>query len=241
MLVDGGGVPDDSFDIGENVVSPFLWSKGIKKIDYLVLTHAHPDHMNGLKAVARNFKITQYWEAFSPPQSPSYEELMSNLKPSAIKKRVFRGFRQQEGGVEIEAIHPGEEKPNAREASNDKSLVLRVSLGETAFLLAADIGVEAEREICQKNLNIPSQVLKSPHHGSKSSSSKEFLEQVRPRIVVVTVGRGNLYGVPNQEILDRYENAGARVLRTDEEGAVEIAASGKDITIRTSRRGSFPH
>jgi competence protein ComEC len=238
MLVDGGGVPDDSFDIGENVVSPFLWRKGIKKIDYLVLTHAHPDHMNGLKAVARNFKISQYWEVFSPPQSASYEELRSNLQPSVIKKRIFRGFRQQEGAVRIEAVHPPEERPYVLEASNDKSLVLRVSLGETAFLLAADIELGAEREICEKNSAIPSQVLKSPHHGSKSSSSQEFLDLVRPRIVVVSVGRGNLFGVPNQEILERYEHIGARVLRTDEDGAVEIAASGEGITVRTSRRDS---
>jgi len=234
MLVDGGGIPDDSFDIGENVVSPFLWSKGIKKIDYLVLTHAHPDHMNGLKAVARNFKIGQYWETFSPPQSPAYEEIKNNLGPSVLKKRIFRGFRQQEGDVKIEAIHPEEETPFVLEASNDKSLVLRLSLGETAFLLAADIGLEAEREILEKNLNLQSQVLKSPHHGSKSSSSEAFLEKVGPLVVVITTGRGNLYGVPHQEILDRYKNMGARILRTDEEGAVEISADGRDITIRTS-------
>lgn len=236
MLVDGGGVPDDSFDIGEHVVSPFLWSKGIKKIDYLVLTHAHPDHMNGLKAVARNFKIGRYWEAFSPLQSPPYEELKNSLDDSVLKKRVFRGFSQQEGDVRIEAIHPEEEMPLVREASNDESLVLRLSIGETAFLLAADIGVEAEDEILAANLNAQSQVLKSPHHGSKSSSSKAFLEKVRPQIVVVSAGRGNFYGVPHQEVLGRYQNTGARILRTDEDGAVEISADGKSIVIRTSRQ-----
>jgi competence protein ComEC len=241
MLVDGGGVPDDSFDIGENVVSPFLWSKGIKKIDYLVLTHAHPDHMNGLKAVARNFKIGQYWEAFSPPQSLPYEELKNNLGPSVLKERVFRDAKHQEGEVKIEVLHPEEETPFVLEASNDKSLVLRLSLGETSFLLTADIGLEAEREIIEKNLDVQSQVLKSPHHGSKSSSSEAFLERVRSQIVVVTAGRGNLYGVPHQEVLDRYKNMGARILRTDEEGAVEIAADGKDIFIRTAREESLSH
>jgi competence protein ComEC len=241
MLVDGGGVPDDSFDIGENVVSPFLWSKGIKRIDCLVLTHAHPDHLNGLKAVARNFKIGRYWEAFSPPQSPAYEELKNNLGPSVLKERIFRGFERREGEVRIEVIHPEEETPFVLEPSNDKSLVLRVSFGETVFLLASDIGLEAEGEIIAKNVNIRSQVLKSPHHGSKSSSSEAFLETVRPQFVIVTAGRGNFYGVPHQEILNRYKSIGARILRTDEEGAIEITAAGKDILIRTAREESSSH
>jgi competence protein ComEC len=241
MLVDGGGVPDDSFDIGENVVSPLLWRKGIKKIDYLVLTHAHPDHMNGLKAVARNFKVGRYWEAFSPPQTPAYEELKNNLGPYVPKERIFRGFKHQEGDVRIEVIHPEEESPFVLEASNDKSVVLRLSLGDIGFLLASDIGLEAESEITGKNLDVQAHVLKSPHHGSRSSSSEAFLEKVRPQIVVVTAGRGNLYGVPHQEILDRYKNMGARILRTDEEGAVEIAADGKAILIRTAREESSSH
>jgi competence protein ComEC len=235
MLVDGGGIPDDSFDIGETVVSRFLWSKGIKKLDYLVLTHAHPDHMNGLKAVARNFKIGQYWEAFSPPQSRSYGELKDNLGASVIQRRVFRGYRQQEGEVGVEVLHPAPEAPFTRETSNERSLVLRLSLGETAFLLPADVGSVAEAQILAENLTVRAQVLKSPHHGSRSSSSPEFLDRVRPEIVVVTSGRGNVYGFPNREVLERYQSFGAQVLRIDEEGAVVIAADGRDFVIRTAR------
>jgi competence protein ComEC len=241
MLVDGGGVPDDSFDIGENVVSPFLWSKGIKRIDYLVLTHAHPDHMNGLKAVARNFKVGRFWEAFSPPQSQAYEDLKNSLGPPVLKERIFRGFSYQEGDVKMGVLHPEEEKLFVHEAVNDKSIVLRLSSGETSFLLASDIGLGAESDLIEKNLLLQSQILKSPHHGSKSSSSEAFLDKVQPKIVVVTVGRGNLYGVPNQEVLDRYKKLGARILRTDEEGAVEIAVDGKDILIRTAREEHPSH
>jgi competence protein ComEC len=239
MLVDGGGLPDDSFDIGEAVVSRFLWSKGIKKLDYLVLTHAHPDHMNGLKAVARNFRIGEYWEAFSPPQGRSYNELKDNLGAS-IQRRVFRGYRHQEGEVSVEVLHPAPEAPLTRETSNETSLVLRVSLGETAFLLPADIGSETEAKILGENLTVRARVLKSPHHGSRSSSSPEFLDCVRPEIVVVTTGRGNVYGFPNPEVLHRYESLGARVLRTDEDGAVVIAADGKDFVVRTARREFSP-
>ena len=234
MLVDGGGVPDDSFDIGENVVSPFLWSKGIKGIDYLVLTHAHPDHMNGLKAVARNFKVGRFWESFSPPQNAAYEELKGSLGSPVLQERIFRGFSYQEGDVEIAVLHPEEEEPFVREAVNEKSLVLRLSSGETSFLLASDIDLEAESDLIEKDLLLQAQILKSPHHGSKSSSSEAFLNKVQPKIVVVTAGRGNLYGVPNQEVLDRCKRLGARILRTDEEGAVQIAVDGKIILVRTA-------
>ncbi len=241
MLIDGGGVPDDSFDVGENVVSPFLWSKGIKRIDYLVLTHGHPDHMNGLKAVARNFKVGRFWESFSPPQSLGYEELKASLGPFILQERVFRGFSRQEGSVKMEILHPEEEEPFIREAVNEESIVLRLSLRETVFLLASDIDVGAESDLIEKDLPLQARILKSPHHGSKSSSSEEFLNKVQPKIVVITAGRGNLYGVPNQEVLDRYRKLGARILRTDEDGAVQITADGQNILIRTASKMRSSH
>ena len=131
-------------------------------------------------------------------------------------------------------LHPEEEKPFVREAVNEKSLVLKLSSGETSFLLASDIDLEAESDLIEKNLLLQAQILKSPHHGSKSSSSEAFLNKVQPKIVVVMAGRGNFYGVPNQEVLDRYKKLGARILRTDEEGAIQIVVDGKDILIRTA-------
>jgi competence protein ComEC len=236
MLVDGGGVPGAAYDIGEQVVSPFLWSKGIRRLDYLVLTHAHPDHMNGLLAVTRNFRIGEFWEAFSPLANPVYDELKSGLRPSVIQKRVFQGFRYQEGEVRLEALNPEAEDPFVGTISNEDSLVLRVSLGTISFLLAADIGLPAESKILEKGLEVRSQVLKSPHHGSRSSSSAPFLEKVRPQIIVITASRNNPYGVPHREVLDLYESVGAKILRTDERGAVEISSDGRTISIRTARR-----
>jgi competence protein ComEC len=238
MLIDGGGSPDDRFDVGEHVVSPFLWKKGIKTLDYLVLTHAHPDHLNGLKAVARNFKIIHFWESFSPGSLPAYEELRRSLTSAVIKTRIFRGFSHREGEVLIEALQPEEEAPYEREVSNDASLVLRLSAGTSSFLLASDIGVKAEADIIERAGVIRSEVLKSPHHGSRFSSSAAFLETVRPRLIVITVGRGNLYHMPHPEIIERYRAIGARILRTDEVGAIEISTEGSELTIRTSRQES---
>jgi competence protein ComEC len=234
MLVDGGGIPESSFDIGEHVVSPFLWRRGIKKIDYLVLTHAHPDHLNGLLALARNFKVAEFWESFSPDKSPVYEKFKNSLSKSALRRRVFRGFRVREGQVTIEVLHPEPSALLTREARNDDSLVLRLKAENQSFLLAADIGIEAERNIIGSQLEIRSQVLKSPHHGSRTSSSEAFLAAVKPQVIIISAGAGNRYGVPHPEIVERYRASGACVLCTGQDGAVEISAKGRFLGLRTS-------
>ena len=234
MLIDGGGFPQGTFDVGENVVSSFLWSKGIKKIDYLVLTHAHPDHLNGLKAVSKNFKIREFWEAFSPSENEDYAEFKRILPEPTTTRRLFRGASHQEGRVIIDILHPEQKEFIVSRIRNDDSLVLRITSGQTSFLLPGDIGIQAEKEILEKFSEIQSHVLKSPHHGSRTSSSEDFLKTTAPRIVVISVGSGNMYGFPDKEVLERYERTGAKVYRTDIHGAVEITLKGQDISVRTA-------
>jgi competence protein ComEC len=238
MLIDGGGFPEGSFDIGESIVSPFLWKKGIKKIDYLVLTHAHPDHLNGLKAVSRNFKIGEFWEAFCPIKSEDYTEFKRMLPRSVSSRRLFRGDSQRVKDVRIEVLHPERGELFVSEVRNDDSLVLRLTYRQISFLLTGDIGRHPEEDIIENFKDIQSQVLKSPHHGSLSSSSEGFLLRVSPRIVVISVGEGNIYGFPHREVLKRYSEIGAKVYRTDIHGAVEISTNGQKISVRTASEGS---
>jgi competence protein ComEC len=233
MLIDGGGFPTGTFDVGESVVSAFLWNKGIKKLDTLVLTHPHPDHANGLPAVARNFRIGEFWETFSPANDAKYAELEAALG-AAPRKRTFRGYARQEGGVQIRVLSPPEGSIPAAAADNDRSLVMRISFGKTAFLLPADIGVNTEAELLSAGDDIKSDVLKSPHHGSATSSSEAFLRAVSPQVIVISVGRANRYGFPQPDVLDRCRAAGARIFRTDLHGAVEISSDGKKIAVRTT-------
>jgi competence protein ComEC len=238
MLIDGGGVADDSLDIGELVVSPYLWDLGVKKLDYLVLSHGHPDHLNGLKSVARNFRIGEYWEAVRPPGGNlAYEELTRNLEPSVIRENVRRGFSRQEGAVRVEALHPEAAAGSFKDVSNDQSMVLKISMGAQSFLLPGDIGAGAEAELVNGEAEVWARVLKSPHHGSRTSSSPAFLDAVRPELVVVTAGRGNFYGLPHPDIIARYRERGLRVLRTDEEGAVRISTDGSTLEVSTSAGG----
>jgi competence protein ComEC len=233
MVVDGGGLPVGTFDIGENVVSPFLWGKGIRTIGTLVLSHPHPDHRNGLPSIARNFRPREFWEAAPGAEDPGAEALRKALGP-ALRLRLKPGDERTIGGVRIEILAPDEEDSSRTGAENERSLVLRLTYGSTSFLLTGDIAASAERRLAGSGRAIRTDVLKSPHHGSRSSSSPEFLDSVSPRIVVISVGRDNRYGLPDPGIVARYEERGIRVLRTDRDGAVEIASDGERLSIRTA-------
>jgi competence protein ComEC len=234
MLVDGGGSAVGAFDVGENVVAPFLWNKGLKRLNYLVLTHAHPDHLNGLEAVARDFPVAEFWRTAGPPPPDGRYMKMEAALAKARTRLVARGDDLRRDGITIEILSPRAGLPDAGADENDRSLVLRVRYGRTAVLLAGDIGAAAEEEILAAGLDVRSQALKAPHHGSESSSSPAFLDAVGPEVIVISVGRGNSYSLPGPAVLERYRESGARVFRTDLNGAVEIRSDGRSLRLRTS-------
>jgi competence protein ComEC len=243
MLVDGGGFPASAFDVGERVVSPFLWRKGIKKIDVLVMTHSHPDHAGGLAAVARNFRIGEFWEADASAANPQAGAVLSALAPSVPVKRISRGFVRKEAGAEIEVLHPPDGPNSPPEGvDNDRSAVLRLTFGRISILLPADISRDAEAGILATGALLRSRIMKSPHHGSATSSSEPFLDKVRPEYAVISVGQGNSYGFPQADVLERYTRIGARVFRTDLDGAVEFSTDGAILHVRTAtvRRDAEP-
>ena len=235
MLIDGGGLAGSPFDVGERVVSPVLWRKGIKRIDDLVLTHPHPDHFGGLVSVARNFRIGEFWESLAGPDEGLYAALSRALRPKVVRRHVGRGTRFWEGLVAIEVLHPafgpaGGPGP----AANEDSLVIRMTLGRVSFLFMGDTGAAAERALMGSGVALAATVLKAGHHGSAASTSPGFLAAVGPRLVLVSVGDGNTYGFPGRDVLDRCRGAGAEVLRTDLDGAIEIRTDGRRIAVRTA-------
>jgi competence protein ComEC len=234
MLIDGGGLAASPFDVGERVVCPVLWRKGIKRIDYLVLTHPHPDHFEGLVAVARNFRIGEFWEGIRAREEGRYAELHQALPKTAVRRRCCRGFLRREGEVTIAVLHPETSGAGAVAAGNETSLVIRISLGETAFLFTGDAGAETERELLGTGLDLGAAVLKAGHHGSGSASSAAFLEAVRPEVVLVSVGEGNTYGFPGPTFLERCRGVAAKVFRTDLHGAIEVRSDGRSLRVRTA-------
>lgn len=234
MLIDGGGSYTGSFDTGERVVSPFLWGKGIKKIDFLLLTHFHPDHYGGIPALANNFRVGEFWEGSRPYNNKKYQAFKESLPKNLDQKIISKGYYLNEAGVKMQVLHPTQAPLDSDSLSNDLSLVLRLEYGSISFLLTGDIEQGAEEEIAGSFPDLASRVLKSPHHGSRTSSSAEFLTAVAPKIIIISVGKNNIYRLPNPQVLNSYHNMGATVYRTDLHGAVEFVSDGKSISVRTA-------
>lgn len=223
MLIDGGGVYSKSFDIGEKVVAPFLWKKKIKEIDYLVLSHAQRDHMGGLKFIAENFNVKEFWWN-GQGDLRSLKEVLDR-KHIRLRTLDASAGRFDLGGVTVEVLHPS---AGLDYDANNMCLVLRLTYGKDSFLFTGDIGADAEGELSKKDIR--AEVLKVPHHGSRYSSSEEFLRAVNPAVAVISAGRYNVFRFPHPETLERYQTIGTRVYRTDIGGAVTVSTDGRVIS-----------
>lgn len=243
ILIDGGGTYDDRFDVGRRVLAPFLWNKGVRSLDLVVLSHPHPDHMNGLKFILQKFPVAEIWTHGMDEDLPGYGELMRIASERKVRQRIVATTDAPVfvGPAELQALHPSRafrsRERKDYSAENDRSLVLRVALAGRVLLFAGDIGKGAEEALLRSGTNVKCDLLKVPHHGSKSSSSVEFIHAAGPELAVFTVGRGNRYRHPSGEVVEEYHRAGAHVLRTDEDGALGvIIAEGKLRYTRWSER-----
>jgi competence protein ComEC len=241
ILVDGGGFYDNRFDVGARVVAPFLWSKKIATVDILVLSHPHPDHLNGLLFIARHFHVKEVWVTGEPVNTEAYQEFLSILESENIRVVRPRDLVQPRAinGVSFDVLYPPgnflERKAvEAWRTRNNNSLVLKVSFGDVSFLLPGDIEAEAEKELVGLTHDrLRSDVLLVPHHGSKSSSTPEFLSSVEPDVAVVSAGWKNIFRFPHDQVLEHYQAMGCETFRTDLHGAVTINTDGKGIEVKT--------
>jgi competence protein ComEC len=228
ILIDGGGAYDNRFDIGRRVVAPYLWNKGIHTIDLVILSHPHPDHMNGLKFIFKKFNVAQVWESERDPDLPGYADFRRIIAEKNIARKTVSAEDAPVvlGEAELRVLHPSRtftsHDQKAYMAENNRALVVRIAFNNKVGLFTGDIGAEAEQRLIQTSRDIKCDLLKVPHHGSNTSSSNVFLSKTRPEIAVVTCGRGNPYGHPSDEVLARYAHIGTRVRRTDLDGAITI-------------------
>jgi competence protein ComEC len=242
ILIDGGGgflgfpghEEHNGSDPGEEAVSPYLWSRGFQKLDVVALTHAHQDHIGGLAAILKNFRVGTLWIGREVES-----EALTKLENLAREKKIpvvheLRGKAFSWDGVEAQLLWP-EISPQAvgTSAKNNDSLVLHLEYGERGMMLPGDAEKQAESTIVSDNdeTALRADVLKVGHHGSKNSTTPEFLAAVRPRVAVISAGEDNPYGHPNPELLARLTAAGVRILRTDHDGAVHVLTDGKRLEI----------
>lgn len=240
MLIDGGGQPGSEtaagyrsgVDIGEQVVSPYLWSRGLKRLDVVALTHAHQDHLEGLRAVLENFRVGELWIG-RDELIPSFESLMREAKRLSIGvQHEKQGEQFAWANVSGEILWPADANPT-NEASNDDSLVLRLEDGAVRFLLPGDIQQHVEDDLARDRAPVSADFLKVPHHGSKTSSTDAFVAAVAPRFAVASVGDANPFGHPAEAVVERYRRAGVRFYRTDRDGAVTAVTDGRDLSVHS--------
>jgi competence protein ComEC len=230
MLIDGGGIPGfdprvkPRLDIGEDVVSPYLWTRGIRRIDVIAVTHMHDDHAGGIPRLIENFRPREVWTGITV-DSP----LLRAIRLKGVQVREVRaGTIRLFGRAELRVLAPSSEYRGGAGAANDDSLVLMASFGRHRFLLTGDISgrVEGALEGLEEV-----DVLKVAHHGGRASTTDPLLAAVRPLFAMISAGADNTYGHPHPDVLGRLAAGGARVFRTDRDGLTTFRTDGRRISI----------
>lgn len=235
MLVDAGGFPvfgkrptRPPIDIGEEVVSSYLFHRGIRKVDIVLATHAHEDHIGGLRAVIENFSPRELWTgAF--PETESWQAMRAWIESRGVKivaPKAPETIRWD--GVEIAVLSPPPAYgQGAVEAKNNDSLVVRLAYGERSVLLTGDVEKQMEQRMVDEGLVKATDILKVAHHGSRTSTTPAFLDAARPLWAIISAGEANLFRHPHPQVVERLEAFGTEIWRTDTRGQVRMLTDGR--------------
>ncbi len=240
ILVDGGGFYDNRFDVGAWVVGPFLWKRKIATVEILVLSHPNSDHLNGLLFIARHFNVREVWMNQEYVPNKQYQDFLDIISQKDIRIVGLEELLTPKtiNGVRFQVLYPPEDflerkTEDSWRTLNNNCLVLKVLFDKVSFLLTGDIEAEAEKELTSLACTtLKSNVLLVPHHGSRGSSTPEFLKCVDPDMGVISSGWKNIFGFPHQKTLKRYQDRGCQVFRTDRQGAIVITTDGKHLSVQ---------
>ena len=233
MLIDGGGSigpVHSEFDFGEDVVSPYLWSRGLEHLDVVVLTHAHGDHIGGLPRVLQNFHPSELWVGINP-ETPALDQLYQAASANDVHVRNHTAGEVFDwSGTRVRVLSPPADWQPKPRPKNDDSLALLISYGGTSALLAGDLEKKMERFVATESPH--ADLLKIAHHGSATSTTPELLAAVQPTFAVISAGYRNSFGHPRPVVLGRLQEAHVRTYRTDMLGVVTFILDGKKVEPR---------
>ena len=235
LLVDAGGLaPGSTFDIGDRVVAPVLRDAGVRRLDYVTLTHGDPDHIGGARPILREFRPAEVWEGIPVPRFEPLRALHDQAQALGLRWwNVKAGDRLAVDDVDVVVWHPPPADWERQRVRNDDSIVIELRWRDVSMLLTGDIGRAVEKGLEAQVLPAPMRIVKVPHHGSLTSSTVEFLRAIAPRVAVISAGRGNHFGHPAPEVVERYRDVGAEIFRTDRDGAVFVDTDGRSMEVRT--------
>lgn len=241
-LVDAGGaITTSDWDPGRQVVAPLLRRNGVRSIDLVVVSHAHPDHIGGLGYVAGRFPIAELWRSGQPDDGGVLAALEASVAARGGRLRLSGELPATlaYGGARIDVLHPRlpETSYFPELELNDNSVVLRLTHGRRSILLTGDIEAIAERELADSGVDLRADVLKVAHHGSRTSSTDALLDAVRPKLAVASCGAHNQFGFPHAEVVQRFAERKVPFLTTAERGAVTLRTDGVTWRVSTGRPG----
>jgi competence protein ComEC len=238
MLIDAGGSigpVHSEFDFGEDVVAPYLWSRGIERLDVAVLTHAHGDHIGGLARILEDFHPAELWVGINP-ETPALTGVYETAARNHIAVRRHTAVeRFNWGGSEIRVLSPPPDWQPKPQPKNDDSLALLITYGETRALLAGDLEKKMERFVATESPR--ADLLKVAHHGSATSTTPELLQAVHPKVAVISAGYRNSFGHPRQAVLERLQENQVETYRTDMLGIITFLLDGKTVQTRLALLG----
>jgi competence protein ComEC len=249
LLIDGGGRPQfqnssesssddveklepDARSIGEAVVAEYLWWRGLDQIDYVLPTHADADHIDGLNDVVKAFRVRSALVGRTPMADPEYKHFQESLATTHTPIQILQaGDVMHFGDVEVRVLWPRATGNSEAASMNNDSIVLELKKGTRSILFTGDIEKAAEQELVRAEGLIKVDVVKVPHHGSRTSSTPAFVAATAPTWAIISVGRSSMFGHPHAEVVERWKQAGATVLTTGLSGTITVSTDGNDLVV----------
>jgi competence protein ComEC len=239
LLIDAGGTATSAFDTGEAIIAPFLRSRKIHRVDYLVVTHARIDHYGGMRTIVNEFAPREFWSGSAKGQTSRFDDLEDALAKAAITRVALhdgepcRALDQ----VNVCVLYPPVEN------SGETPAVIRLEYGSLSYLFTSDIDIHNQASLLQQPEKMRSTVMTLPRHGNAAASPPEFIRAVNPKLAILSAGAGRRDEASRQLILERYRTAGVEVLRTDEDGAIIVETDGRTLRyhgFKSGKRGEMP-